>query len=217
MKNRCALVAVALLLAPIANASYVFSDVKVGTNSVTFTIDGDMTGHAAPPGEYFNQFSIVFSGGLYVGNLSTFGANVWSGSVFDNKSLKYAGNTGGFHSTLISSNQYSWSQYTSSLSDSMASNRTITLSLFDDIIDPLASAGLLEFVWGSGSYEENHTVLEKVSEWTIDETITEPGPDTDPDDPDDPNGVVTIPEPGTLLLLGSGLLAMGASRRRRTA
>src|SRR5512145_455165 len=87
------------------HAAFIFSDVEVTSNSVTFTIDGDMTGYVGSS-SYLDQFSIVYVGDLWTG-ATAFSSNTWSSSVFDNESILINGNTGGFNSFY----DYSWSMY----------------------------------------------------------------------------------------------------------
>lgn len=169
-----------------ANAAFTFSDVQVTSHSVSFKIDGDMTGYAAPA--YGNQFSIRYSGGLWVGG-NNFMPNTWNQSVFDNKSLADNGNTGGFNLTY----NYTWSEYGSSLADAVATNRLITVDWGTDYLDPLA-VGSLAFVWGNGNRIEDHTVLQEVRQWNQS----------------------TVPEPATIALVGMSLAGLGLMRRRKS-
>lgn len=172
----------------IANAAFVFSNVQITPHSVTFKINGDMTGYAQPADlNYLDQFSLIYNGGLWIGPTS-FSPNTWSQSVFDNESIIINGNTGGFNVTF----DYSWSVYSSSLADAVATDRLVTIDFGQNWLDPQGN-GSLAFVWGNGSESGLHTVLQEVTQWNQSE----------------------IPEPQTLVLLGLGLAGLAATRRRR--
>jgi hypothetical protein len=176
---------VTVLLSPMAaNADLIFSDVGFTSNSVTFTIDGDLSG--STPGDNI-QFSIQYLGDLLV-NLA-FGANSWSGPVFDSTTILKSGNTGLFTSTW----GYTWSHYTKSLAGAVATNRTITVTLAADYLNTATTNGQIRFVWGNGSSGFQSRILS-----TFDATI-----------------VNSVPEPGTLALFGLGLFGIGLTRRRK--
>jgi hypothetical protein len=193
MKNKkLFLMVVGLLLAPLANATFVFSNLQLTNNSVTFTIDGDMTGYQAPSdSSYSDQFSFLYSGDVWTGpslyNSFSYTPNIWSQSPFDNESFSLRGNTGAFGPEFF----YTWSTYSNSLADATASNRQVTVS-FANYLDPLAN-GTLTFLWGNGTDSSRHTVLGSLSTST------------------------SVPEPGALGLFGLGLMSIFFARRRSRA
>jgi len=132
-----------------ANAAFVFSDVSYTSNSVSFTIDGDMSGYTAP--SHSDQFSIVYGGDIFSG--TGYRHNTWSTSVFDNKSFYKVGNTGSW------SADYTWSSYLDgSIADAVATNRAVTVVFADHYLNEAATNPLISFVWGNGS-QSDYTVL----------------------------------------------------------
>ncbi len=135
------------------DAAFVFSNVSYTSNSLTFTINGDMSGYSAPTsGDPFftgnDQFSIRYNGGDIWAGVGGFTANSWSTSVFDNKSFNFVGNTGTFGGITP---EYTWSQYTSNLSNAVATNRTVTVTFGANYLFTGAANPIVEFYWGNGS------------------------------------------------------------------
>lgn len=128
-----------------ANATFTFSIVSYTADSVTFTIDGDMTGYATP-GAGLDSFSLVYSdsGDIWNGT-NTFDRNTWSRSVFDNKTLFINGGTG------ASVPQYTWSAYTTSLAGAAVSSATVTVSFSQPNLNVLATSPSISFYWGTSS------------------------------------------------------------------
>jgi len=145
MKNVSALLVLVgcSLMASMANATLVFSDVSYTATSVTFTVDGDMSGYATPTSST-SQFRIIYDGDLYIGDGLFDGGNTWSRSVFDNETINNSGYTG----TALGYS-YSWVSFLSSLSDATVSNATIMLSLAEADLDVNASNPLFTFAWGN--------------------------------------------------------------------
>ena len=139
---KTAITAAILGLSTSANAVFDFSNISLTENSVTFTIDGDMSGYTAPTDTwYIDQFSIGYEGDFFIFS-GGHSANNWSPAIFDNKTTRYIGNT------VSGSVQYSWTKFNESLVDAMATNRTVTLSLTDTIFD-LNGFGDITFNWGN--------------------------------------------------------------------
>ncbi|MBL4712721.1 MAG: PEP-CTERM sorting domain-containing protein [Gammaproteobacteria bacterium] len=178
------LILTASLWAGSANALLTFSDVSYTSNSLTFTVDGDMSGYAASA--YNNQFSIRYNGDLWAGPTSGYHSNSWSTSIFDNKAISYAGNTGNF------SNPYTWSNYSSSLSNAIASMRTVTVNFVSNFLNTNASNAIVDFYWGNGQYHSNPTYLATGT-------------------------TAAVPLPGTLMLLALGAFGLVASRKLKKA
>lgn len=178
----CLTVLAVSLPADNCTAAFVFSDVSCTANSVTFTIDGDTSGLATLGNNA--QFSLRFGGGLWAG-LTGFSANTWSQSVFDNETIQNPGNTGTFGASV----PYTWSSYTTSLADAVATNRTVTLTFGNNYLDPTATGGFVEFYWGNGNSSSAQTLLGTSQK--------------------------SIPEPGSLLVLAMGTIAFN-SRRQKT-
>lgn len=90
-----------------ANATLVFTDVSHTSNSVTFTVNGDLSGYTIPSGDE-HQFGLQYTGDLWAGS-NAVSSNSWSQPVFDSTSFLNQGNTGLFTSIW----GYTWSWYTS--------------------------------------------------------------------------------------------------------
>ena len=168
-----------------ANAVFNFSDISYTQNSITFTIDGDMTGYSIPAGLYIDQFSISFYGDFFNLNSGYF-PNTWSASVFDNKTIKKSGNTGSWNE------DYAWSKYNDSLTNAVATNRTVTLSTTSNVFD-LNGKAEIGFNWGSPN--QGPTYFTELGRFTI----------------------APVPEPSTYALMigGLGLVGLMAARRKQ--
>lgn len=175
-------------------ALLIFSDVSYTSNSVTFNIDGDMTGYTEPD-QNENAFTIRYLGEIWSGP-DVFSLNSWSQPVFDDLVFAPQGSTGGFGLP----ENYSWSAYNSNLSDATATNRDIVLTWGgQDYLNETATSGIIQFLWGNGQERFNPTVL---GLWDI----------SAPSVPEPPTG---IPEPSIIALFTAGLFGVGFARRRQ--
>ena len=140
--NLLVTIVVSLLMhSSLSHASFTFSNVTYTANSVTFTIDGDMTGHAE--GNDSIGFSLVYAGDIMMpGDTAT---NTWSRSVFDNKTILQLGFTDDFIA-----GDYTWSKYGASLQDASVNNATVTVSFSLPHLNESAVSPSITFVWGIG-------------------------------------------------------------------
>lgn len=124
-----------------ANALFIISDVGYTSNTVSFTIDGDMTGYAPPTPGQTNGFGIVYYGDIW--NEYAYTSNSWNTSVFDNKTFDSQGNTGTWDGE-----HYSWSHYNSDLSNAVSTNRDIVLTMGNSYLNTGAQNGSFDIIWG---------------------------------------------------------------------
>lgn len=139
-----------------ANATLLFSDIVLTSRSISFTIDGDMTGYTPTPGSNLRQFSILFSGDFWTGAQGDYSRNTFSTSLFDNVGISYSGNTGWFNGATT---PYSWVYMSANLVSAVATNRSVTVDFGDDYLD-LSEGGDIEFFWGNGYTTSTKTLLE---------------------------------------------------------
>jgi hypothetical protein len=155
-----------------ANAIFTFSNVTYTANSVTFTIDGDMSGYGPGPVPGFGVegsiFTLAYGGDIWTGYLAA-GTNVVgsvSRPIFDNMNSG-PGFTG---SSSLTSILYPPPPY---LADATVSNAPVTISFPSniEILDVAASAPVIYFYWGDGRTDGESNALS-----TLLETVT-PTPD----------------------------------------
>jgi hypothetical protein len=172
-----------------ASATFIISDVSLTSNSVTFTIDGDMTGYSEPSYQPF-EFNLQYSGDIFVSD-GGYAPNTWSGSVFDNATISSQGNTGTWYAT-----DYTWSHYLDSLANAVSTNKTVTLTTTKNYFD-LSETGSIAFTWGHPL--SSNTLIANV------DIVNGHG------------GTAPVPEPATMLLMGTGIAGLIAARRRKKA
>lgn len=203
--RRIVMFCAALVIAGIGascDAAFVFSNVSYTSNSLTFTINGDMSGYSAPTsGDPFftgnDQFSIRYNGGDIWAGVGGFTLNSWSTSVFDNKSFDFVGNTGTFSGITP---EYTWSKYTSNLSNAVATNRTVTVTFGANYLSTGAANPIVEFYWGNGS--ANFSGVNN-SPTLLGTAVA--------------SSATPVPEPASLAFWGLGVAGALIARRKRSA
>lgn len=146
-----------------ANAALLFSDIVLTSRSISFTVDGDMSGYVPAPGSNLRQFSILFSGDFWTGAPGAYSGNTWSTSLFDNVGISISGNTGWFTGATT---PYTWVHMSANLTSAFANNRSVTVDFGDDYLD-LNESGEIEFFWGNGYTTSSKTSLQVSAAETI--------------------------------------------------
>jgi len=133
-------------LPSVSHATFTFTDVSYTSNSVNFTINGDMSGYDNPNSKKI--FSILYAPGMLLAGQAN---NAWSSNVFDDEELQDDGDT----------NTFSWSEYSKNLKSAVATGNDVTLALLSqNLLDTGSgfSADDISFVWGN-SQDNKWTVL----------------------------------------------------------
>lgn len=169
-----------------ANASLLFSDVDLTSNSISFMVDGVLDDITPDVGTLRWQLSILYSPSLWLGSEGSFHRNNISQSLFDNRDLGYSGNTGLFYGATV---PYTWINFTGDLFGASANSRLVTIDFTNNYIDTEAD-GFVEFIWGNGYRTSVQTPIQSVA--------------ADP-----------MPSPPSVALIFTGLLALLPVFRRK--
>jgi hypothetical protein len=178
-----------------SQASLIFSDVGVTDSTLTFTIDGDMSGYVTPS-SYIARFGITYTPGLLT--YDDFRTNTWSNDIFDDRSWDRTGGTG--HPLTQAPPDYTWSALSTSLLGARATSRLVVLGLGPRAFDKSITDWTIDFIWG----------------WP---NSTNPGTTTNlyscdyGDNCSSAGTQISVPEPSVLLLFLAGMLGLGIVRR----
>lgn len=142
-----------LVITSQTRAGLIFTDVSYTTNSLTFTVNGDMTGYGSAPSQS-ETFSLRYDADMINDPIPSGTVNTWSNSVFDGKTLADPG------FTVFAGNFFTISQYSGgSLAGATATNRTVTVNFGADYLDTTAVDPLVSFNWGNGHHSGNPTLV----------------------------------------------------------
>jgi len=141
-----ALILSASCMINVANAGLIFSNVSYTDSSVTFTVNGDMSGYDLTGNTSPDQFSLRYFGDIWGGQ--HFSPNTWTGNVFDGLTFISSGNTGTWNGQ-----HYTWSSMTNNLTNSLiSSNNTVTVSFGANYLLTNASNFRIDFLAGNGQF-----------------------------------------------------------------
>jgi hypothetical protein len=149
------LASIILASSSFANAQLIFSDVSYTSSSITFTVEGDLSGYTTPIQNY--GFGIEYYGDIWA-SLTSPTSNSWSTSIFDGASLNDNGYTGVFPS-INSDMPYSWSHYSTNLTNAVVTKKTVVLTLGSNFLNASATNPQFDFIWGWAGDEQANTIV----------------------------------------------------------
>lgn len=182
---KAAIVGLVLSVSGFANAGLIFTDVSYDASSITFTVEGDLSGYASPAEN--NSFGIEYYGDIWAGP-NAYATNTWSTSIFDSFTISTSGNTGLWNG-INDSSPYTWSSYTGDLTGAVVSKKTITLSLSSARLNINATNPKFDFIWGWAGNDDQVTVLHTYS--------------------------TQVPEPSTLAIFALGIMGLASRRFKK--
>ena len=177
-----------------AKAALIFSDLVLTDNSLTFTVNGDMSGYDLT--NTYNgvtDISIIYSGDVWNSSVSGVSSNNWTNTMFDGVAF-VAGGTGLWDSNTL----YSWIELDSRVSNDMtASNNRVTLSFTNSYFNTAATSGQIDFIAGWGN-SNSSLRSELLGSFVIGQVQQPP----------------QVPEPSGLALFATALLALRLLTRK---
>jgi hypothetical protein len=182
---KAALAGLVLSVSGFANAGLIFSNVSYDASSISFTVEGDLSGYSTPNQNF--GFGIEYYGDVWAG-VSTPASNSWSSSIFDSFSISDNGFTGVW-SGYNSDEPYSWSHYNGDLTGAVVSSKTITLTLGDNYLNTSALNPHFDFIWGWAGDEQSNTVLH--------------------------SHTTQVPEPSTLAIFALGIMGLASRKFKK--
>ena len=181
------LTSLTLSLSGFANAGLIFSDVTYTDSSVTFTVNGDMSGYDLTGVDHTGVFALRYYGDIWGGQ--HFSPNTWTGNVFDGISVSFSGNTGTW-----SGYNYSWSLLDTNVTNTdVASNNTVTVDFGTNYLVEGMSNYRIDFMSGNGN-NGNSLVLGSFGTFEVNNDV---------------------PEPSTLAIFALGLMGLASRRYKK--
>jgi hypothetical protein len=137
-----------------AHAVLTFTDVSYSSNSLSFSVSGDMSGYAPPAQQLL--FTILYEGDMWAGP-AALTPNTWNQKVFTNLSLTNQGNTGYYAAGAVG---YTFSQYSAPLNTGTVTNSLVRVTFAEARLNPSAVNPIVTFAWGGVN---GYTVLDTVN------------------------------------------------------